>query len=217
MSTGSRATNTCTWPCGITAHLPSADTSSRRQTGVETGTYLHPRHRPRRAHGQRVGRSSLHPPHDRRHPNPRLLRALRRCRHDPAIQAARPPPAASTASNPRPCAYSGARQAARPLHSRTRSVHFDSVSVMTASLRYAASFVEMTGSVQRVHERRPRRRQLCDVDRTVAQEPVDLLDPRSAAWSPPATSEYASPIVWTGQRRGAQHPLSRRWPATPRA
>ena len=54
------------------------------------------------------------------------------------------------ASNPRPCAYSDAD---RPpdLHSRTRSVHFDSVSVMTPSLRYAASLVDDGFRAGRTH------------------------------------------------------------------
>jgi hypothetical protein len=52
-----------------------------------------------------------------------------------------PPPQRRGLDPPGTCAYSGA-DSPPALHSRTRSVHFDSVSVMTARLRYAASDVD---------------------------------------------------------------------------
>ena len=54
------------------------------------------------------------------------------------------------------------------------------------------------------HERRPRRRQLCDVDRTVAQEPVDLLDPVARLGPRHFRVRLADRV--DRQRRGAQHP-----------
>ena len=120
-------------PAEITAHSRAPTPARVANPEVETGTYLHRTDPTRTVSASVVG----HPPHDRRHPNPRLR--LRRCRHDPAIRRL----AHHAASTPRtrPARTQGAD---RPpaLHSRTRSVHFDSVSVMTASLRYAASFVD---------------------------------------------------------------------------